>query len=196
MDHVKLFRNFPDLRFEGRIHEQILPAIRRNKREVAWTDLFVVHSGSDQSSEGRRRKHERDLRILHLDLQDRPDHPFVLFNLGMTYADMDLHDEAVKWLRQGIDVAGPHESHLRKAYALLAASLHQLNQHEEAGTYAAVDWSNSLDDPELLFRQGMLAHGAGRLREAAEAYRLTLAKRPGRYFASVDQGILGCQSAT
>ena len=29
VDHVKLIRNRPDLRFEGRIHEQILPAIRR-----------------------------------------------------------------------------------------------------------------------------------------------------------------------
>ena len=30
VDHVKLIRNRPDLRFEGRIHEQILPAIRRD----------------------------------------------------------------------------------------------------------------------------------------------------------------------
>src|SRR5262249_28419322 len=29
VDHIKLFRNRPDLRFEHRIHEQILPAIRR-----------------------------------------------------------------------------------------------------------------------------------------------------------------------
>ena len=29
VDHVKLLRNRPELRFEGRIHEQVLPAIRR-----------------------------------------------------------------------------------------------------------------------------------------------------------------------
>ena len=44
-----------------------------------------MHSGSDQSSAGRARKLERDLRILQLDFAERPDHPFVLFNLGMTY---------------------------------------------------------------------------------------------------------------
>ena len=38
VDHVKLFRNRPDLRFDGRIHEQILPAIRAAGGEVAWTD--------------------------------------------------------------------------------------------------------------------------------------------------------------
>src|SRR5581483_9745930 len=29
VDHVKLFRNLPELRFDGRIHEQVLPALRR-----------------------------------------------------------------------------------------------------------------------------------------------------------------------
>ena len=87
VDHVKLFRNRPDLRFEGRIHEQILPAIRRAGGKVAWTDLYVVHSGSDPSPEAQERKRRRDLHLLHLELRERPEHPFTLFNLGMTYAD-------------------------------------------------------------------------------------------------------------
>jgi glycosyltransferase involved in cell wall biosynthesis len=37
VDHVKLFRNLPELRFEGRIHEQILPAVNRLGGTVAWT---------------------------------------------------------------------------------------------------------------------------------------------------------------
>ena len=49
VDHVKLIRNRTDLRFEGRIHEQVLPAIRRAGGTVAWTELYVVHSGSDPS---------------------------------------------------------------------------------------------------------------------------------------------------
>jgi O-antigen biosynthesis protein len=47
VDHLKLFRNRAELRFDGRIHEQILPAIRACGCEVAWTDIYVVHSGSD-----------------------------------------------------------------------------------------------------------------------------------------------------
>ena len=66
VDHVKLFRNRPDLRFDHRIHEQVLPAIRAAGGEVAWSDLYVVHSGSDQSPAGKAKKLERDLRILHL----------------------------------------------------------------------------------------------------------------------------------
>ena len=68
VDHVKLIRNRPELRFEGRVHEQILPAIRRARGTVAWTDLYVVHSGSDPSPEAQERKRRRDLHLLHLEL--------------------------------------------------------------------------------------------------------------------------------
>ena len=50
VDHVKLIRNLPQIRFEGRIHEQVLPSIRRLGGEVEWTDIHVVHSGADQSA--------------------------------------------------------------------------------------------------------------------------------------------------
>ena len=123
VDHVKMFRNLPELRFEGRIHEQVLPAVRRLGGEVAWSDVFVVHSGSDQSPEGRREKQQRDLRLLELELADRPDHPFALFNLGMTYHDMEDHERAVTSLQNSLVVSGSMESHVRKVYGLLVASL-------------------------------------------------------------------------
>ncbi len=72
VDHVKMFRNRPDLRFDGRIHEQILPAIRRAGGEVRWSDVFVRHSGSDASADGRKRKHSRDLRILQAEAARAP----------------------------------------------------------------------------------------------------------------------------
>ena len=46
-----------------------------------------MHAHADQSPEGRARKLERDLRILELERRERPDHPFTLFNLGMTLAE-------------------------------------------------------------------------------------------------------------
>ncbi|MDA1055316.1 MAG: hypothetical protein O3C40_33260 [Planctomycetota bacterium] len=98
VDHVKMFRNHPAIRFEFGIHEQVLPSIRRLGGEVLRTDISVVHSGADHSADGRRRKYDRDLRILGRELERRPEHPFVLFNLGMTYADMDEHASAIEFL--------------------------------------------------------------------------------------------------
>jgi len=191
VDHVKLIRNRPDLRFEGRIHEQVLPAIRRANGQVAWTELFVVHSGSDQGPDAQSRKRERDLRILHRELAERPEHPFTLFNLGMTYADAGRHAEAADFLSRSIDRSAPHESHVRKAYALLVYALLQLERRPEADATCRRGRALYPEDGELRFRQGILLHDQGRLQEAAEAYRDVLANREGRHFSSVDRGIFG-----
>jgi O-antigen biosynthesis protein len=90
VDHIKLFRNLPELRFDGRMHEQILGAVRRIGGNVNWTDLYVVHSGSDQSPAAQARKLERDLRLLNLELAERPEHPFTLFNLGTSAVSRGL----------------------------------------------------------------------------------------------------------
>lgn len=196
VDHVKLFRNRPDLRFEHRIHEQILPAIRRAGGEVEFTDIHVVHSGSDHSSEGRARKLERDFRLLELDARERPDHPFVLFNLGMTYNDAGRHTEAVDVLQRCLAVSTPGESHLRKAYALLVASLGQMRDRSNAFARCFEALRMFPDDPELLFRRGLLHHDAGQLEEAATVYTrlLNLGDSGIRVFSSRDPEILGLKA--
>lgn len=191
VDHVKLFRNLPELRFEGRIHEQVLASIRKLNGRIEFTDIYVVHSGSDHSPAGRRRKQERDLRLIGLELAEQPDHPFHLFNLGMTLADMGRHEEAVQALRRTLEVAQPHESHVRKAYALLVCSLSQLAQNVEA--LAAVESGLSLypQDIELHFRRGIVLHHLDRREEAISAYRSALNRDEHRHFESLDPGIAG-----
>ncbi len=191
VDHVKLFRNRPDLRFEGRIHEQILPAIRRAGGRVGWTDLFVVHSGYDHSPAGQVRKRDRDLRLLGLELAERPGHPFTLFNLGMTYADVGRPGEAVPHLEASLRNSAPGESHRRKAYALLAHCHARLARPRDALVGCDRGLEEFPGDAELQFRRGMLLHAAGRLAEAAEAYRRVLAGGRERYFTSVDLGLQG-----
>lgn len=193
VDHVKLFRNRPDLRFEHRIHEQILPAIRRAGGDVEFTEIHVIHSGSDHTADGRARKLDRDFRLLELDARERPDHPFVLFNLGMTYADAGRHVEAIESLNRCLCVSTPGESHLRKAYALLVASLAQVSDLSTAADRCAEALGHFPDDPELLFRQALVHHESGNLRAAERTY-LRLLDRPvptSRAFQSRDSAIGG-----
>jgi tetratricopeptide (TPR) repeat protein len=190
VDHVKLFRRLPVLRFEGRIHEQILPAIRRQQGEVAWTDIFIVHSGSDQTPEGRARKQQRDMRILLKDIAERPDHPFVLFNLGMTLADTGDHLAAVDTLLRCLRVSRSEESHLGKAYALLVGSLMQLDRYDEARIACDDARSQFPDDPELLFRTAMISHHFGDHKGAEQYYVRLLHYQPIRKaFSSIDPSI-------
>jgi FkbM family methyltransferase len=191
VDHVKLFRNLPELRFDGRIHEQILPAISKAGGEVAVTDLFVTHSGYDHSPEGQEHKKQRDLRLLNLELGERPDHPFTLFNLGMTYADLGEYERAAGYLERSIANSGPRETHLRKAYALLVYCRAQLRRPQAAWKACQEGLKRFPEDVELRFRKGILEHEAGRLEDAVQTYLEVLRPSDERYFSSLDPGIRG-----
>lgn len=191
VDHVKLIRRVPNLAFEGRIHEQILPSIRQAGGEIARSGAYVLHSGYDSSPEGQARKRERDLKLLHLDIAERPDHPFVLFNLGMTYHYMGEHPEALEWLRKCLAASPVNDSHVRKAYALLAVSLRETGEREEAMRVLEEGLSHVQGDPELHFHMGILLTSEGRNAEAKEHYLKALASDISAHFSSVDMGILG-----
>ena len=83
LDQVRIFRNLPEIRWDYRIHEQILPAVNRAGGVVRWTDAVVDHVGYQDASL-RHRKLERNLRLLELDGAERSDDSFSLFNLGWT----------------------------------------------------------------------------------------------------------------
>jgi tetratricopeptide (TPR) repeat protein len=189
--HVKLFRNLPEHRFERRIHEQIIPAIRRSGGEIVGTHLFVVHSGYDTSPEGQKRKLERDLHLLHKELDEEPEHPFTLFNLGMTYNDAREYDRAVDYLRRSIRASGENESHLRKAYAYLVSALTSLGHKDDAWEACREGLARFSRDEELRFRRAGLLQESGQLREAIAAYEDVLQNRDEWHFTSVVRGITG-----
>jgi GT2 family glycosyltransferase/tetratricopeptide (TPR) repeat protein len=191
VQHVKLFRNFPQLRFDGRIHEQVIAAIRALNGEIAWTDLYVVHSGYDHSPEGQARKLERDLRLLKMELDERPDHPFTLFNLAMTCTDTGRYKEAVRYARKSIARSPEGASHLRKAYAYLVCCQDKLGRRDAAWEACQEGLKKFPLDDELRFRKAALLHGRGQLKEAAQAYLDLLAVREEVHFSSVVAGIAG-----
>ncbi|HLK16120.1 MAG TPA: glycosyltransferase, partial [Fimbriimonadaceae bacterium] len=188
VDHVKLFRNNRGVTFEGRIHEQVLTSLRKHG-EVARLEAVILHSGYDRSPEGQRKKRARDWHLLELDLAERPGHPFVLFNIGMTHHFSGNHAEAVDWLQRSISHSGPSDSHLRKAWAMMGVSLRELGRLDEAADVLRTAIGKIPDDPELPFQLGMTLTSMGRLLEAKQAYESMPTSTDG-HFSSVDVGIL------
>lgn len=191
VDHVKLFRNRTEFRFDGRIHEQILPALRSGGGEILWTDIYVTHAGYDHSPEGQKRKLARDLKLLHLELQERPEHTFTLFNLGMTYLDTEESDKAIDFLERSIAAAGSNDSHLRKAYALLAAAWQKAGRYDEADAVCRRGLQRFPVDTELRFRRGLILQDLGHHEEAIALYCDLLSRKEPRHLTSVEPGLNG-----
>ncbi|MDP8943636.1 MAG: glycosyltransferase, partial [Actinomycetota bacterium] len=84
---LRVFRNRPEYRFEGRIHEQIahnLPAYLPERLEVA--DVRVEHYGYLGAVRDAKEKSRRNSELLERQLAEGGDSPFLHFNLGSEYA--------------------------------------------------------------------------------------------------------------
>ena len=158
---------------------------------MAWTDIYVVHSGSDHSPAGQRRSSSATCDLAQ-ELAERPEHPFILFNLGMTYCHVGRYAEAVDYLERGIARSGAGEPHLRKEFALLMFAWLRLGRHDLAMDACRRGRALFPRDPELRFREAVALQDLGRHDEARRAYHDVL-NHPGeeRHFSSVDRALTG-----
>lgn len=100
----RLFRNRPDLRFNGAMHESLLPALdaigRREGARVVATDIALDHLGYDGDLAA---KHVRNLPLLLARLADEPEHVYCLDHLGVTLAALGDTSGAEDAWRRGVD---------------------------------------------------------------------------------------------
>jgi glycosyltransferase involved in cell wall biosynthesis len=190
VDHVRLFPVREDVRWGYAVHEQILPALRRAGVPVRWSDVVVRHVGYNDPAL-RRRKLLRDRAILEAELAERPDDPFVLFNLGNVAMEVEDPRAALEYLRRSLAGSAPSDSIVRKLHALIARAHQVLGEPEAALAACGAGLADEPDDAELLFRKAVLHRNRGEPAEAESCWRRVLTLRRPEKFASVDEGIYG-----
>lgn len=132
---LRLFRNAPEHRFEGRIHEQIAAAICRRNSEAAFhvTDMIIHHYGYQTAIVERKDKVNRNVRLLQQAVEEEPDQPFHHYNLGVEYLRVGEAERALETFgvaRMGIDPAVTSYAHLLFKYEVRC--LQHLNRWQEA----------------------------------------------------------------
>jgi tetratricopeptide (TPR) repeat protein len=190
VDHMRLFPLRPDVRWTYPVHEQILPALRRAGIPVEWTDIVVRHTGYVDEAV-RRRKLDRDSRILERVLAESPDEPFVRFNLGFIAVEKGEWGKALEHFLVSLAHSEPEDSITRKLYALVAKCRQSLGRPDEAVAVCDDGLKIAPDDADLLYRKAVALRTLGARDEAEACWnRILTLKRPER-FSSVDVGIYG-----
>jgi tetratricopeptide (TPR) repeat protein len=190
VDHVRLFPLRDDARWTYRVHEQILPALRLAKVPVRWTNLTVRHTDHVDPAL-RARKLERDIRLLELDLADRPNDPFVLFNLGAIVVKRREWPRALGFLERSLRGSAPTDSIVRKLFALMARTHQMMGDSHTALLTCARGLKLDPEDAELWFRKAVVHRHRGESTEAENCWRQILRLHRPDQFCSFDQGIYG-----
>ena len=116
VDHVRLFRNDPRIRFAYRVHEQVAPSVLAAGGRLRSTDILVHHVGYE-NTDSRVRKQSRNVRLLELEAHARPLDAFSLFYRGVALLERDQTAQALVLLNTCVGLA-PRSSTVARAVAV------------------------------------------------------------------------------
>jgi glycosyltransferase involved in cell wall biosynthesis len=190
VDHVRLFPLRDDVRWTYCVHEQIMPALRRAGIPVTWTDLVIRHTGYTDPAL-RAKKLARDERIARQELEEHPDDPFILFNLGASAIEPEDWSQALEHLRRSLARSAPSDSITRKLFVLIARAHQVMGDTGAALRVCAERLSFHPEDAELWFREAVVHRHRGERAQAEACWRHILNLRRPEEFCSIDQGIYG-----
>jgi glycosyltransferase involved in cell wall biosynthesis/thioredoxin-like negative regulator of GroEL len=190
VDHARLFRNHPEIRWQYRVHEQIMPAIQRLGGEVRVTDVTIRHVGY-QEPDIHRRKVARNLTLLERDYAEHPQDALVLFNLGRAYMEMGRTPEALSLWQRSLQVSHPGYSIVRKLYALIARGHASLSQWDPALAACGAGRARYPDDDELLFLEASLFRDRGDVVGAETRFKQLFEERPKPSIGGMENGLRG-----
>ena len=185
VDHGRLFRNHPELRWHYRVHEQILPAVHRLGGKTIKTDVVVQHIGYQDASK-RPGKLERNRQLLELEHKDNPNDAFTLYNLGRINERLGKVPEAMPYWRRCLSLVPPNETYVAKLYSLLAHGHRQLGQRYKMMTTVLAGLVRFPDHADLLFLAGCLLHESGDYLAAEKYFQQLQAAPKDKYFSLGD----------
>jgi tetratricopeptide (TPR) repeat protein len=84
---LRVFRNRPQYRYRGRLHEQIANTLPTHLPErLEYTNVRVEHYGYLGAVRDAREKSRRNIELLRMQQEEGTDTPFLHYNLGAEYA--------------------------------------------------------------------------------------------------------------
>ena len=128
----RVFRNRPEIRYAGRVHEQISPSIARMGGTVAATDLVIDHLGYHQDFTDQMEKQARNLALLEQELAEHPDDPMTMFHFGEALGLGGRIPEAVEAYRKALTNPRMPKQNAAVAYRGLANGLLRMKAYPDA----------------------------------------------------------------
>ncbi|MEW5761983.1 MAG: tetratricopeptide repeat protein [Bacillota bacterium] len=186
----RVFRNRPEYRFTGAIHEQIVACVQNHGGRIAFSNVRINHYGYlNQTSRGKK-KIQRNLAILREEVKKRPDDNFTRFNLGVEHLRMGNYREALKEFQKAFHKLPT----LEVAYASIllrniVICLKELKRYGEALAVLADAIEAYPDYTDLLFLKACVYADMKDFDAAVAAYKECLARGESNTRHVTQQGV-------
>lgn len=131
---LRMFRSAPEHRFEGRIHEQIAASICRCKENANFymSGVKIRHYGYRSDMIAKKNKVNRNMQLLLKTLEEAPNDPFHLYNIGVEYLRSGQLKKALNAFRKARSQISPDLSFTHLLYKCEARCLQVMGNVSEA----------------------------------------------------------------
>ncbi len=193
---LRVFRNRPEYRFEGRVHEQIahrLPGYLPERIEA--TDVRIEHYGYLGVVRDSREKSRRNIELLRLQQAESPPGPFLHYNLGSEYVAAGDRAAALREFERSwelLEELPDRDSH-RYAPALLSRlvkALRVCGRPRDALARAEEGLRRFRGFTDLVLEQALAAIALGQEEKAIELCErcIEMGEPPRRFTATIGSG--------
>ncbi|HEU4658576.1 MAG TPA: glycosyltransferase [Capillimicrobium sp.] len=193
---LRVFRNRPEYRFEGRIHEQIahnLPGYLPERFEP--TTVRIEHYGYLGEVREAKDKSRRNLELLERQVAEGIDTPFLHFNLGSEHVALDDNEAALACFEKAWSMV--KDDPQIRTYGFVSSLTQRLvkatrmcGRHEDAIARGDETLALLPRYTDIVFEQALAAQALGDLDRAAELLERCLewGDAPAAYTATVGAG--------
>ncbi len=163
----------PELRFTGRIHEQLFPNAVKAGVEFVTTDIVVQHHGYT-TPEMRRAKARRNLLMLERERDRGGEYSGVYFYLSITHASLGSMEEAKACMLKALELMNRENLYnylVPEGYIFLAKLSQETNDFENGVRYLIKAKSFVNGSPSHSYQIGILFQRMGRHDHAINCFR-------------------------
>ncbi len=170
----RLFRNRPEYRFQGEIHEQILSVVTAAGGRVEVAPVRIYHYGYQRRACHANEKPRRNIEIIEERLRRDPDDSFMRFSLGMEYMRLGEFERALAEYQRSFAGRGKDDGYAPMLVRNICVCLFQLRRYDDLVRVADEALQVYPDYTDLVYLKGLARFEQQRYSEAAEAFRRCL----------------------
>lgn len=140
--YTRFFKNHPDLKFEGKVHEQIDPSLKANKFQIIDSSIEIIHLGYDIAKDGKISKAKRNLELLLVEY-NKSKSSYYAFQLGQTYMILGDYDQSQKFFE--IALKGKDFPEEYKAFCHGHIANYELKKHKIGNALIHIKQAMNID---------------------------------------------------
>ncbi len=170
--NIRLFKNIPELRYQGRIHESIIS--EKSDVRIEPAGISIYHYGYLNSNVREHDKRKRNMRILEQQLEEQPDNPYFLFCMGNEYFALGLAKKSLEYFDASFEKCSKSDIYVPKLIIRIIMAYQLLADYDNAILYIDRALSMYPQYTDVEYIRGTIYHSLGVTTRAVRSFERCL----------------------